>query len=164
VTAYLDLDAFKARSDMPATDVDTLDARETGFFDAALEDQSRWIDSRLSKRYAVPFLAPYPRAVMRWLARLVTVDAYLKRGVDPNDLQFAITTAKAEEAKAEIKEAADEQNGLFELPLLEGGATAATRGGPLGYSEASPYVWTDRQGATGSSEDASGTGSGDGNG
>ena len=49
-------------------------------------------------------------------------------------------------AKSEVTEAADSEEGKFDLPLRQDTtATGVSKGGPLGYSEVSPYTWTDRQ-------------------
>ncbi len=152
--AYLDVAAFATLTTMPPEFVDALEGAAPGFLAAQLEAQSRWVDARLSKRYAVPFASPYPEVVRGWVARLVTVRAYLKRGVDPSDLQFEAIKEDAERAMDEVKEAADSMAGLYDLPLIEGSSSSGVvRGGPYGYSEASPYVWVDVQADAGRAED-----------
>jgi phage gp36-like protein len=147
MTAYLDRSAFKARSIMPATDVDDLESIAAGWVDMQLEQVSRWIDSRLRKRYDAPFdVATCPEIVKSWLTRLVTLRAYLRRGVDATDAQFEMIKADAEAAAVEIKEAADSADGLFDLPLKDSSkATGVSQGGPFVYSEASPYDFIDVQ-------------------
>ncbi len=158
--AYLDKAAFAILTVMPAESVDAIEVVAPGWIDAQLEYWSKQIDSRLSKRYATPFAAPYPEAVTGWLARIVTVRCFLKRGVDPSDMQFDEYKADAAAAMEEIKEAADSNEGLFDLPLrADTTASGISRGGPFGYSEASPYVWTDGQAETGRNEDRNGGGS-----
>lgn len=157
--SYLDLAGFKALSMMPESDVDALEALYAGWIDRQLLVWSRKIDSRLGKQYATPFVSPFPEVVTEWLAQIVTVRAFLRRGVDPTDAQFAAIKADADEAVADIKEAADSVNGLFELPLTSAtSAQGMTRGGPRGYSEASPYVGFDIQADVGRDEDAAGSG------
>jgi hypothetical protein len=152
--AYLDRDAFATLTVMPAGDVDALDDAAPGWLDVQLGYWSSAIDARLRKRYDAPFAEPYPLAVQGWLARIVTLRAYLRRGVDPLDQQFGEIKADADAAWAEIKEAADSNEGMFDLPLrADTSASGINRGGPYGYSEASPYVWTDVQGVTGRDED-----------
>lgn len=159
MTAYLDLAGFKDLSEMPAASIDELEVDHAGWVDAQLGYWSRQIDARLAKRYATPFESPYPLAVQGWLARVVTVRALRRRGVDANDEQYADMKADAEAAWAEIREAADSNEGLYELPLrADTTETGISRGGPYSYSEQSPYVWTDRQAATGRDEDAAGDG------
>jgi hypothetical protein len=160
---YLDLAGFKARSIMPAADIDLIESIEPGWIDTKLEDTSDEIDARLAKRYAVPFGAAdlnsprtdVPRIVLRWLTALVTADCYAKRGANPSSPydQSAIIDPAAL-ARLELKEAADSETGLFELPLLASdSANGVTRGGPLSYSEASPYTWTRRQRELAADED-----------
>ena len=67
-----------------------------------------------------------------------------------------IVDAKAERdaALAEIKEAADSEQGLFDLPTNDVvGDSAIGHAGPLAYTEASPYVSADRQEREGRLED-----------
>lgn len=160
MTAYLTLEQFTGRSLMPDVDIDALEAVAPGWIEGQLEYYSRWLDARLRKRYAVPFAAPAPEAVREWLARIVTVRCYMRRGVDPNDEQFTAIKADRDEAVAEVREAADSESGLFDLPFVDASdASGVSKGGPYSYSEASPYVWTDVQGTTGRAEDARGEGS-----
>lgn len=162
MAAYLTLAQWRLKTQMPASAVDALEAEASGYIDEQLEDESRWIDARLAKRYAVPFVVPVPTAVTRWLARIVTESAYLRRGYNPDDQQAARFKELADEARAEIKEAADSEKGLFELPLREDTtAGGISKGAPMGYSEASPFVFMDRQVATGRDEDRNGTGTSD---
>lgn len=158
--AYLDKDAFANLTVMPLSRVNAIESASPGWINAQLEQESAFIDSRLRKRYAVPFTTPIPAAVTGWLARLVTVRCYLRGGVDPTDLQFDELKEDARLAKEEIAEAADAVNGLFDLPLRsDTTATGIAHTGPFGYSEQSPYVWASRQRATGRSEDRNGGGS-----
>lgn len=157
---YLDLPGFRAETLMPGSDVDTLETLHPGWIAGQLDSWSRKIDSRLRKRYAVPFAAPIPATVKSWLAQIVTLRAYLKRGVDPKDEQFTVIKEDADEALDEIKEAADAVDGLYDLPLLDtGDASAISKGGPRSYSEAGPYVGFDAQERIGRGEDRSGEGS-----
>lgn len=159
-TPLLTFDEFRLLTVMPASDVDALEAVAPGWIASQLEYWTAQIYARLRKRYAVPFVAPFPIAAKGWLARIVTVRCYLRRGVDPNDLQFDEIKKDAEAATAEIKEAADSNTGLFDLPLREDTtATGATLGGPFGYAEQSPYVFMDRQVDIGRNEDSNRGGS-----
>jgi hypothetical protein len=146
---YLDLTTYRARTIAPPLYLDEVEAQHPGWLLEQLTFWSSWIDSRLKKRYAAPFAAPpnTPPTVLGWLARIVDAELYLKRGYDPNDKQSARVDTRADTARAEIQEAADSEKGLFELPLRadEPAATAITRGGPLGYTEQSPYTWSDVQ-------------------
>ena len=142
---------------MPQTDIDAVEGETPGFTNARLATHSAKIDTRLRKRYAVPFspLRVYPEAVLEWLTKIVTFELYLKRGVDPSDQSLALVKADKEQAEAELKEAADAQSGLFDLPVLDvGDSSAVTKGGPLCYTETSPYVFTDIQVSAGRREDS----------
>lgn len=157
--AYLDKDAFADRTIMPSEYVEALDTVAPGWVDLQLEEWSAWIDSRLRKRYAVPFQEPYPAAVTAWLTRLVTVRCFLKRGVDATDEQYVTIEQDAKEARDEILEAANGDGGLFDLPLRGNTtATGVSKGGPLGYSERSPYVAGDVKRYVGRNEDRNGGG------
>lgn len=157
---YLTKATFKSLTVMPAVYVDAIDTATPGWVDAQLEYWSAWMDSKLRKRYDAPFAAPYPLAVTGWLARLVTLRAYLKRGVNAADEQFQEIKADAQAAQDEITEAANSETGLFDLPLRhDTTASGISKGGPRGYAEQSPYVFMDRQGRSGHDEDAAGEGS-----
>jgi phage gp36-like protein len=158
--AYLTAANFKTRSLLPPEYVDAVEAVQAGFTDAQLESCSKLdIDARLTKRYAVPFETPVPEAVLSWLTRIVTHRVCLRRGVDPTDQQAADIKADHDEAKAEIKEAADSNESLFELPLrADTTASGISKGAPRSYSEQSPYVWMDGQACTGREEDRAGRG------
>lgn len=146
--SYLDLDEFKARTVMPSEDVEELELRSPGYVLKRLEVWTSRINARLRKRYAVPFGAPIAEIVLGWLADIVTVEAYLRRGWNSADEQAADIKEARETALAEIKEAASSETGLFDLPLRQNTTeTGISRGGPLAYSEASPYAWTDIQAA-----------------
>lgn len=145
MAAYLDVNGFSTRTIMPAADVAYLESVAAGFIAARLAVNSSVINGRLGKRYA-PFLAPIPEIVLGWLVALTTYDAYLKRGYDPSSEQNGNIKDAYDQALADLKEAADGVDGLFDLPLRDGAAASAvTKGGPFVYSEPSPYDWTDVQ-------------------
>jgi hypothetical protein len=160
-TPYIGLTAFRAATLMPGVVVDELEAKAPGWIDGELTRVSRGIDSRLAKRYDVPFdTTNPPEAVVRWLVAIVTVRAYVKQGVNPDDPQFILYKEDRDAAVAEVAEAADSDTGKFELPQRSTeSATAIARGGPYGYSETSPYVAFDLQADTGMDEDANRSGS-----
>lgn len=156
---YLTIAELKLRAVMPPEFLDALESVQPGWVEAQLEQVSRWIDSRLMKRYAVPFIdLPYPEVVKGWLARLVTFEAWQRRGWDPQDPQAVQIQRAAELAREDVKEAADSVTGLYDLPLLDG-KSLITKPRPFSYTEASPYVWTDEQVRSGSYEDDQGGGS-----
>ena len=160
---YLDVTGFKLRTIMPSGDVDALETLEPGWTQQKIDDWGDELDARLGKRYAVPFgdagtpRTNVPPTVLRWLTALVTRDTYLKRGFNPSSQQDQLGIfGMAEKAETELKEAADSQAGLFELPLKASDTSdGITRGGPLAYSEASPYTAMTLQAEDGYAEDAS---------
>jgi hypothetical protein len=158
MAAYLTIAELKLRTVMPPEFLDALEGLQPGWIDAQLEQMSRWIDSRLMKRYAVPFIVPYPEVVLGWLARLVAYEAWQRRGWDPQDPQAVQIQRSAEQARDDVKEAADAVQGLYDLPTIEGKSTI-TKPRTFGYTEQSPYVWLDAQVMTGRDEDDWGGGS-----
>lgn len=162
---YLDLAGLKKLTVIPSVFVDDVESVEAGWIDSQLKYWSKWIDGRLAKRYEVPFAAfddtkPTPEIIQVWLSRIVTLRVMLKRGVDQNDEQIQILIEDDQNARAEIEEAANGKDALFDLPLnAENKSSAITRGGTFGYSESSPYVSSDLQRRRGRYEDGSGRGS-----
>jgi hypothetical protein len=158
MAAYLNIAALKLRTVMPPEFLDAIETLQPGWVDAQLEQMSRWIDSRLMKRYAVPFIEPYPEVVRGWLARLVTFEAWQRRGWDPQDPQAVQVQRAAEQVREDVKEAADAVTGLYDLPTLDG-KSSISKPRTFGYTEQSPYVWADQQMITGRDEDDWGGGS-----
>ncbi len=131
---------------MLGEDVARLEAVYPGFLDAKLREESGWLNGRLQKRYATPFATPVPSIVEKWLVAIVTLWGYKKRGFDALSPEGAEVVKDSETARAEVKEAADSEEGLFDLPLRDDtSATGIARGGPLAYSEPDPYAWMDAQ-------------------
>ena len=160
--SYLVLADYKKYSSLPSVDIDDVETIQTGWIDWKLKATSLRIDARLRKRYSVPFEEPYPESVCDWVARIVDPLVLKKRGVDATDEQFASIDSDAHDAWVEVKEAADAVEGLFDLPAVDtADASAISKGEPLGYSEASPYVGMDVQEELGREEDIAGEGSGD---
>jgi hypothetical protein len=160
--SYLERNEYMEYSTLPMTTIDDVEAIQEGWIDRKLAAVSYAVDARLRKRYTVPFAAPYPEAVKDWVARIMDPLTLKKRGVDATDEQFLSIDADAKAAREEIKEASDAEVGLFDLPALDtADASAITKGCPLGYSEASPYVGGDVQEYYGRDEDVDGWGSGD---
>ena len=159
--AYLTIARFKIVALIPGGWVDEVEGMAAGFTEAQLDVGSDFIDAQLRKRYAAPFSAPIPGVIELWLARLVTPDIMVKRGVNATDEQFAYMVARQTEAKAEIQSAADSEKGLYDLPLRDDlTGTGITYGSPRSYSEQSPYVHTDVQVDTAHAEDQARRGSG----
>lgn len=101
---------------------------------------------------------PVPGAVIRWLVDLVSFDAMCRRYRNSQDPAIADFALRSTTAKAEVTEAANSDVGLFDLPTNEDAGSAVRTGGPLAYSEASPYVAADVQEAQGRLEDMAGHG------
>ena len=157
--SYLVLAEYKNYSVLPSVDIDYVETNQTGWIDRKLRAVSRSVDARLRKRYSVPFSSPYPDAVCDWVARLMDPLLLKKRGVDATDEQFISIADDANAALEEIKEAANAEDGLFDLPAVDtADGTAISKGGPLAYSETSPYVWMDLEEETGRQEDVDGIG------
>jgi len=157
---YLTLAEFKTRSTMPTEFIVEIETASPGFTLAQIASVSALdIDSRLRKRYAAPFTSPYPEAVMTWCTRIVTLLCWERRGYDPTDQSMERAVKAHDDAKAEIKEAANSNEGLFDLPLRsDTTSTGVSKGAPFGYSEQSPYVFADGQGSAGIVEDYNGVG------
>lgn len=161
-TSYLDLAGFRAATIAAGEWVDEVEARYPGWIANRLAIESQRIDARLRKRYACPFAAPYPLIVVEWLTAIVTDNMMRKRGIDATDEQAETYSADRTTAEAEMKEAADSVEGLYDLPLrADTSAAGIVAPQVLGYSEASPYVAFDIQAEAARNEDANGTGTGD---
>lgn len=151
--AYLTPSTIAPYSLMPAADIADLDVQETGFIAARIAVRSSEMHSRIGKRYVRPFVNPI-EIVKGWIGAMVTVDMYLKRGTNPQDQTFALIKEAKDIAEAQQKEAADAENGLFDLPLLDtGDATGIVKGAPRAYSEQSPYTAKRVQADLGRQED-----------
>ena len=103
------------------------------------------MDARLGKRYLRPIPNP-PEIVKLWAADLLTPRAYEALGVRPTDEQQEQINARAAQVYEFLKEAANSETGLFDLPLSatdqSSGIQAPTI---LSYSEHSPYTWRHKQ-------------------
>lgn len=161
MSQYLTVVEYRLLTLLPVNVIDEVEARTAGWLDAQLRIVSSRFDARLTKRYAAPFVAtPYPTVITEWLAHIVDWRAYLKRGVNSLDTEAAEYKQQHDTALTELQEAANSETGLFELPLRQDvpGASGVSKGGPQGYSEASPYVWMDEQADVGHQEDQQGSG------
>ena len=97
---------------------------------------------------------PVPQAVLSWMTAILTEQMYKKRGRDAADPAMVDVTADAKLANDEITEAANSQTGLYDLPLNDAvDATGVSKGGPLSYTETSPYIAADIQEQLGRAED-----------
>lgn len=145
--AYLLIEEFQARSLMPAEDVEALEATYAGFVSKRLLINSSWINGRLAKRYVTPFVDPLPEIVLGWLTEITTLDCYLRRGFNPSAEQDGLTREASDRCRAEVVEAANAKDGLFDLPLRADAADTSgiTRAEPLGDAQPDAYEWIDRQ-------------------
>ncbi len=153
-TAYLTLAEFIQISVVPAQFIQEIEARTPGWVDQRLLMVSAFIDTRLAKRYAAPFESPYPLAVRDWVSKIVSVDVWLRRGVEPTDEEFAEFKLQSAQSYLDIKEAANSEIGLFDLPLRsDTNDSGIVRGAPMVTSQQSPYAWADEQERVGRQED-----------
>jgi hypothetical protein len=132
---------------MPDAEVDAIEASKPGWLARQLEKvSSGTIDTKLRKRYAVPFSAPYHNKVIEWLDAIVTLRAYMRQGFNAQSEQDSEIVKASERALAELDHAADAEKGLFDLPLRQN-TTASGIVAPVAlfYSEAGPYTWITRQ-------------------
>jgi len=158
VSEYVTTEEVKTLGSMPAGDVDALETQQPGLVVATIRAVSGIFDARLVKRYAAPFATPYPDPLKFNVAREVAWRLWLKRGFNPSSAMDQTLEKDHLEALEWLREAADSEKGLVELPARQatpGEAAAVNAGGPFGYSEASPYVWTTAQRDAGLEEDAS---------
>jgi hypothetical protein len=155
MSLYLTAAEFKLQSILPAIYIDEIEDRESGWVERRIRRHSSWIDARLIKRYAVPFVAPYPDVVIEWCEALTSLDVLMRRGIDSADEQFDVVRKRAEQAQADVLQAADAETGLFELPLTaSSAASGVSKGGPYVYSSSGPYTSFDEQRAIARDEDA----------
>lgn len=137
------------------------------FVGLSAQRNTAYIEARLRKRYTVPFAAPVPEVILRWLAAFMTRDCYGRRGFNPaSEQDNSAVLGMAETAEKELLEAADSDTGLFEIPITDTtpATSAVVDGGPYSYSEAGPYKWTSVQAGLASQEDQTTVTQGLGNG
>lgn len=137
---------YRDRTTIALDNLDFLIATYPGHAERRIAINESRLNARLSKRYAVPFGDPAPEIYIGWVVALTDLDLKLKLGFDPSAQQDALTADAAKAALEDVKEAADSNEGLFDLPLRQDaqGASGITRGGPRAYSDVSPYAWMDR--------------------
>lgn len=113
------------------------------------------IESRLGKRYTIPFAPPYTPALFRWFEAFVTVSLYDRRGWNPSAAEDARIVDRYTQAEKDIQEAADSDTGKFDLPLRADlpGQSGISKGGPFACADASPYAGFDRQARDGRFQD-----------
>lgn len=147
MAAYIDIDYVRENGILDPGDLDAFEQAYPGRIAKLCETWSRMADSVLAKRYATPFASPVPEALKLAVCRLVTMQIAKQRGVVPGT-DWSVFEKDETAAQAWLREACDSENGLVELPLREAPPDVAgvSRGGPLGYSESSPFEWRRLQG------------------
>jgi hypothetical protein len=125
--------------------VDELIQKNANYLLANLEQVSRSIEDRLRHKYVIPFPAGHA-TIEGWVIAIVQTRALLRAGIDPSDQSYSEVVKLAEQADTQITEASDPQSAKWNLPLITAtDGSAISKGAPFGYSESSPYTWTDVQ-------------------
>lgn len=145
--SYLTLAAYRS--------ITTLDGSTVDLCAAKGKDVQRWLDldsahirSRLVKRYAIDWTEvanqPVPDKIIQWLILLVDIPVCKCAGATPEGRVDDWAREDQTRVNDELKEAADCENGLFELPLRETGASAIHIGVPHVVSYQMPWNYYDR--------------------
>lgn len=109
------------------------------------------IKARLVKRYAVESDfqgGDVPEKIIEWLVILTDIDVWKCVGGVPEGREDGWADKDRERVESELKEAANADSGLFELPAKASdalGASAVNKGGPLLASSTTIYGWYDKQ-------------------
>lgn len=156
MATYADIDYVKLVGLMLPEEVDSVEARFPGFTAASAESVSRVLDSMLAKRYPAPFVEPYPEVLRYQAAQLLVQRIWRRNGDSPtNQSKTDDINEAAAAAMAWARDAANSKDGLVELPLRgDTSVSGVALGGPMSYSEKSPYTWTDVQADAGRIEDS----------
>jgi hypothetical protein len=155
---YLDEPGFLLEvTSIRPEDVTVIETQYPGYTLRCLTRRSEWIRDRLRKRYGnnantgntlalwEAAGAVIPGTIIRWVTVLTTWDIYTRRGFNPQDPAQVALQDDVNRVYSEVKEAADSDTGLFDLPNPVTNDSGVTTGGPLGYAETSPYRWTNIQ-------------------
>jgi phage gp36-like protein len=148
MSCYATARDIKIRGILLEEDVLWLEERYPGIVLEFAEDTSSSFDDYLSKRYGTPFRSPYPRSLVKNVSAVVAYELLVKRGAKVDGTKLDAAQRAHEAAWAWVKEAANSKDGLIELVNAQStprGVVAVDRGGPLSYSEASPYSFMDVQ-------------------
>jgi hypothetical protein len=133
--SYLTIAAYKT--------ITTIDASVVDLCAAKGKDVGRWLElksghirARLVKRYAVDFNdpGPPPDKIIEWLVLLVDILVWACAGGLPEGREDGWAKEAEKTTLDEIKEAADSETGLFELPLRDTdplGTSAINKGPPF---------------------------------
>ena len=140
---YLALATYKQRTTIDASLVQLCEnkGKDVAWW---LESASAQINTRLAKRYAVDFASPgpVPDQIIFWLIRLVNIDVWECAGGLPEGREDGWADAARKQVYEEIKEAADAENGLYELPLKNTdtlGSSAVNKGAPFVHEDATVH-------------------------
>jgi hypothetical protein len=143
---WLPIASYKSITLIPVSEINGIELLEPGWTDARSALCQAWITDKLRKRYGAYADADVPSTVKRWMVAMLDRDVYTKRGRNPQDPAMTDVNREAEEALAQLDLAANSQQGLIELPIVQGtDVSGVNHGGPIFYSEASPFVSADRQ-------------------
>lgn len=145
--AYLTLVQYRA--------ITTLDGSIVDLCVAKGKDVQRWLDlssahirSRLVKRYLIDWTEvanqPVPDKIIEWLILLVDIPVCKCTGAVPEGRVDDWVREDEKRVNDELKEAADADNGLFELPLRETGPSAVYIGVPHVVASQMPWDYYDR--------------------
>ena len=147
MTAYIDYAFFQDHTIIDWSDLVEFQSQNPGRLERLFASWSRFVDGLLRKRYVVPFVAPFPVELQLHLTRIVTSEVMKIRGYTHGTSQKEVCDSDYEMSMEFFKELRDAEKGMLELPLKEQfpEAEGVAKGAPLGYSEQSPYEWTDVQ-------------------
>jgi hypothetical protein len=145
--AYLTLAQYRA--------ITTVDGSVVDLCGTKGKSVQRWLDlssahirSRLVKRYAIDWSEvenqPVPDKIIQWLVLLVDIPVCKCTGATPEGRVDDWIREDETRVNDELKEAADAENGLFELPLRETGASAVHIGVPYVVAYQMPWDYQDR--------------------
>lgn len=100
------------------------------------------IYNRLRRLYSIDSMVQSePDIIKLWIAALVVLKIYRKRGIDPTDLQFQEFKEQAAFIEQQIDAAANAESGLYDLPLLNSNESAKRKIKVLSSNQADPGAW-----------------------
>ncbi len=147
--SYATLQQIRRLGVMRPSDIDRIEVQEPGITMERAEAVTATANSRLSKRYRTPFsVSNPPLALVKYVAVVTTYELLFDvRGVNPDSDQKEKAEDAYVRAEAWLTAAVDAEKGDAELRAAEGGLgdSAVNKGGPLFYSEQTPYDWMHNQ-------------------
>jgi hypothetical protein len=150
---------LKIIGDMPPNLVDTVETKFAGIVVGKIQAVSGVFNAKLVKRYAAAFELPYPEALKYHVACVVAFKLWMVLGYNPEGALDQHLKTLHDASLAWLDEAANSETGLIELPPFEDPmVSAVNKGGPLSYTETSPYVHLDIQARDARGEDQNGEG------